>query len=539
MHVNRLIGIFVAAFAFFLLFGQALPVTDPVESNYALTAKEMVLSHDWVSPRIYGEVWFDKPAMFYWLLAAGYSLFGFTEIAARIVPACFGALGVTLLYWFTARVANHRQALIAAVILGTSFQYFLLSKLLITDSVLFVFNAASLVCFYSGYSATTNKQHWYWLMYAFFGLAVLTKGPVGVLLPGLVMLLFLAHQRKWSELGNMKILTGVLIFTAVALPWFVTMYIKHGEAFVQSFFGVHNYLRATVSEHPKDNVFYYYFAILPLSVMPWTGVVLGGMYEACRKVRNGCGLAAFLLIWLVTFFSFYSLMATKYVTYIFPVLFPAAILAGQFTERLIKEYPRKLGYWVGIPLTLLLVIFAAASYLYLGRINVILVIAISAPVLAYGLWTLVKGNGRRMATAALVCVMVSYLLLSAFVLPIIAQTRSGKEFAGQLMNYRNYQIGTYKFYSTSAVFYSGTVLTRIEDRDTVNAFRQDSLDWSAKYTMPINTVQEFADHQGGNKLLIIVPKLRKQQFEAQMAGGAQWVQLGQSDAYLFYQLETK
>ena len=96
MSKNYWLGLGVAAI-FLLFFGNgSLLITDSVESNYALTAKEMVLGGDWLSPQIYGRYWFDKPVLFYWLTALGFKIFGFTEFGARFFPAVFGMLGLGL-----------------------------------------------------------------------------------------------------------------------------------------------------------------------------------------------------------------------------------------------------------------------------------------------------------------------------------------------------------------------------------------------------------------------------------------------------------
>ena len=125
---------------------SSLLVTDSVESNYALTAKEMVLSGDWVSPQIYGHYWYDKPVFFYWLTALSYKLFGFTEFASRFFPAVFGMASIALLGWAGSKLYNARTGFYSAVILVSSVEFFLISKSIITDAVLFFFFSATLLC---------------------------------------------------------------------------------------------------------------------------------------------------------------------------------------------------------------------------------------------------------------------------------------------------------------------------------------------------------------------------------------------------------
>ena len=111
--------IFLAALTFYLSFNAYIPVTDPVESNYALTAKEMVMSGDWLSPRIYGHYWFDKPIMIYWLIALSFKVFGITEFAARLPVAVFSAGSVAFVYWFGQKLFdNAKVALLSALVLA-------------------------------------------------------------------------------------------------------------------------------------------------------------------------------------------------------------------------------------------------------------------------------------------------------------------------------------------------------------------------------------------------------------------------------------
>lgn len=236
----------------FFLGNWGIAITDPVESNYALTAKEMLQAGNYLSPQIYGNYWYDKPIFFYWEVIAAFKLFGINEWAARFFPALFGISGLLMTYWFTQKLFNRLTALVATVILGTSLEYWLISKTVITDMTLFVFFNAALIFFYLGYYF--KKRNYYYGAYFFAGMAVLTKGPIGLLLPGLIVVLFLVSQRDYKELLHMKWLGGIAIFVLTAGPWYYYMYSVHGMDFIDTFLGVHNVLRATVSEHPRDNV---------------------------------------------------------------------------------------------------------------------------------------------------------------------------------------------------------------------------------------------------------------------------------------------
>ncbi|MCD8359889.1 MAG: glycosyltransferase family 39 protein [Acidaminococcaceae bacterium] len=140
----------------------------------------------------------------------GFKLFGFTEFAARFFPACFGLAGMGLLVWGAKKLFDDKTAFYSGLVLLTSVEFFLISKSVITDAILFFFFSGSLLFFYLGYS--TPQKKYYYGMYACAALATLTKGPIGFLLPGLIMFLFLAFDKGWREIKHMKLCSGSLLF---------------------------------------------------------------------------------------------------------------------------------------------------------------------------------------------------------------------------------------------------------------------------------------------------------------------------------------
>ncbi len=335
----------------------ALAVTAPVEVNYAQTAKEMLAAGDYLSPQIYGNYWYDKPIFFYWELIAAFSVFGVTDFAARFFPALFAAVGLVMTYAFARRLYDERTAFRAAIILGTGVLYSFLAKLILTDMSLFVFFGGTLAAFFIGYYE--REQKYFYIAYACAGLAVLTKGPIGLLLPGLVILVFLALARDFSALRRMCIPTGLLVFAAVCAPWYIYMYFVHGADFVNTFLGIHNVLRATVSEHAQWDVWYFYLGIYFIGMFPWSFALPLALYRAWRIRPDIDVRTLFLLVWAIVVPVFFQFMATKYPTYSFPAFLPTAIL----TARLLAKNPRvlKVGAILGMGLYLA-VVFVVTNY---------------------------------------------------------------------------------------------------------------------------------------------------------------------------------
>ncbi len=479
-----------------LFFGNGqLLVTDSVESNYALTAKEMVLSNDWLSPQIYGHYWYDKPIMFYWLTALAFKIFGFTEFAARLFPALFGLAGLGLVCYGGYRLYDEKVGFFSGVLLLSSIEFFLISKSIITDAVLFCFFSASLLFFYLGYKE--DKAVFWYLMYASAGLAVLTKGPIGVLLPGLIITLFLLWQRDWRVLRRCKFFSGVLLCAVIAVPWYAAMYSLHGSDFINTFFGVHNFLRATVSEHPRDNVWYYYLLVNILALFPWSALVPMCLWRRYRQQQPLEEQEKFLLLWAAAVFCFFQCVATKYITYTYPLLFPMSIFLAQ---ELVKEHKpfltRSYMLFVGIVLAALL---GAAFWAdKAGILNCehlfVLPLSLIGGMLLYIF--LQSRCGKVLALAGL-CICF-YLSLIYGVAISLSEERSAKGLGELLANTSNTKAGVYGAYPTSAVFYSGKVLVKLLPAERMSTYRPQGLSWNSKNVMP------FADLDAENYSVVIV-----------------------------------
>lgn len=511
--------IFAVSLTFYLLFAHLQAITDPVESNYALTAREMLLSGDWLSPQIYGQYWFDKPIFYYWVVAASFKIFGISELAARIGSAVFAALGVTLVYWFAAKVSTVKKGLIAAVILATSLQYIVFAKLIHTDTALFFFANAVLVCFYLGFIRYKNTRNWYFLIYPCAAMAVLTKGPVGVLLPAMIIFAFLLAQKNWREVKKMYLLRGFIIFAVVALPWYVLMYAKHGATFIETFFGIHNYLRATVSEHPRSNVFFYYPLLLMAATLPWTGLGLLSFYHgALAAWRNRCVLSRFCLIWIGVYILFYSAMATKYPTYIFPVLFPLAVLIAQHLSSF--SLGKKATFaWIVFPFSLMFTVFIFLLWHFLPGYSMHFYALVIVLLGLTGWYQLKCGDIVKTLPAAAASIVTVFLFLAITAFPHAAESHSDKDWAAQIQPYDAENIGFYRQYSTSAVFYSGKTLIKVVGEQERKNYNPKAKDWSRKHTMPVQSLQEFAQIPGAKKNILFVEKSKWAQFMAESQTG--------------------
>lgn len=504
--------IFWAAAILLLFFmNDSLLITDSVESNYSETAKEMLLSGDWISPQIYGTYWFDKPIMSYWLITLGFKLFGITEFGARFFPSLSGLAGLWLTVWFGKKIFSEKIGYLAGAILLTSLQFFTISKSILTDGMLFFFFNGALACFYLGYS--TENKNYYYGTYAGAALATLTKGPIGFLLPGLIITLFLIWERNWRELKVCKLFTGTLLFFLIAAPWYGTMFHLHPD-FYGKFFGTHNFLRAKVSEHPRDDVFWYYTAINILANYAWIGLFPGMLkdliYKAGKWIVPACR-EKFLLLWFFTIFFFYQNMATKYITYTYPILLPLAVLLAAY----IVKQGEELNIKGMLTIDLIIYIGLAVTAIYLPGYNpealdydpkIIVTFCSCAGLIIWTSWKRLRGASVRKT--------IMYVMLCAFMMNLLAVKVLAQGLMANASGYRAAQyvmanvpkdamLYSFGSYPTSAVFYTGREIKELIRPGDEYQYDPQGFSWSAKNVMPyIN----YKDAQKSDKFAIIVEK---------------------------------
>jgi 4-amino-4-deoxy-L-arabinose transferase-like glycosyltransferase len=319
-----LLVIVVSSLIMFFNLGS-IPLLDPDEPVYAETAKEMLQFNDWLSPRIYGQFWYDKPPMYYWLVAMSFKVFGINEFAARFPSALLAIVCAVYIYFAVARLFNKRAGVLSALVLTTSLEFFYLGKAAVTDITL-------TLCFTVCLLSYLEKR--YYLFYIFAGLATVTKGPIGFLFPAGIIFFYMVATRSFSEMLRMKLPFGILIYLLVAAPWYWFMYQLHGSAFIDTFIGFHNITRFTSPEHPEGVLWYYFIPVLIIGFMPWTAVMVQAVWASMTQSRNHFKPLLFLLIWTLFIFIFFSISRTKLVSYILPMYPPLAIIVGWYLDRI-------------------------------------------------------------------------------------------------------------------------------------------------------------------------------------------------------------
>jgi 4-amino-4-deoxy-L-arabinose transferase-like glycosyltransferase len=298
---------------------RALPLTDPDEVFYAGTAREMLAQRSFLTPLLFGHPQFEKPPLTYWLLAASFSMFGSTPVAARAIPALAGILGALAAYRFTRRVASGSAAALAAFVTLSGMLYLGQSIALLTDMVFTSLLAGAAWAFYRWHDERRDSS--LCLFAALLGLAVLTKGPVGVVIVLAAAMAFLAIERDRSRLRAFFLHPWWLVFLAVAGPWYLWATVVHGRAFTWEFLVHDNWHRILWAEHENFDTWHFYPAVILLGMFPWTVFFpfLGRSFARHRR------LVTFLLCNIGATYLVFAFAHSKLASYILP-LFPALSL---------------------------------------------------------------------------------------------------------------------------------------------------------------------------------------------------------------------
>ena len=507
MKLSRLTPVMFIVWLVFYMFGNnMLPITDPVESNYALTAKEMVLSGDWLSPQIYGTYWYDKPIMIYWLIALSFKLFGIADWVVRLPSAIFGALSVATMYQSMRTISGKwALGLIGGSVLGTSLMFWTVAHGIITDMVLLY--TTLMVMIYSYKGMVEQKPYAMIVAYVFAGLGVLTKGPVALVLPGMILLVFAGINRSWSMVKAIFDWRGILAFCAVCFPWYAYMYSVHGQDFIDGFLGLHNVTRATQSEHPEDNVWWYYLAIFLGASMPWTGAVIYGIIDGLKQRHTGF---IYNMTWGVGIVLFYTLMATKYPLYTFVSLVPFSAIGAMGVMKLIRKGKSRALKWIIVGPTLLLWLAYVAGTFFApwGFYFLLYVVVAIAVLLMLHAWFTRRGY-RLVTIIVLGTMVISSIVVVEGLEPFIKQ-RSNIDVVPVVDSYDG-DVYYYNGYSTATVYYTGHKIIKIngdesrwDDRDKL---RKRSAEWSKKYLMEQIDEEEFNKIiASGKPVMLIVPK---------------------------------
>lgn len=302
----------LALISFYLPLSLA-PLFDLDEGAFSEATREMLTGKDYITTYLNGDLRFDKPILIYWLQLLSVKLFGLHEFALRLPSAIAGTLWVAVTYLFSRRFLGRDVAFYAALFMLSALQINLIAKAAIADGLLNLFIAVTMFGIYLYY--TTEKRRYLYAAFLFMALGFLTKGPVAILIPFVVSLLFFSLRgrfRLWLKTAFDPI--GLLLFAVVALPWYLLEYQAQGMAFIDGFFLKHNLHRFDTSMERHSGGWYYYLIVILIGLLPFTYPVLKAFRSPKKLIAHD--LTRYLLLWFGFVFLFFSLSGTKLPHYI-------------------------------------------------------------------------------------------------------------------------------------------------------------------------------------------------------------------------------
>ena len=319
-----------------------IPFIDRDEGEYATVALEMIQRGDYVVPHVNGRLYFEKPPLFYWLMAISFEVFGQNETAGRLPSAVSGLALVALLGWFGSRRAGQNFGFLTAALASTSFMMILLSRVALLDTLLTLWTTGSLVLFFEGYlAAPEQERRFFYGGWASMSLAFLTKGPVGVVVILAALLpLALLNRNLMATLKRIRIIEGLAIFLLISGPWFLLAGLREGQALWREFFWDQHFTRFTKVVLGHGAPAWFYLPVLAVFVWPWFFFALPEWWRGLRKngrerraTDAGAQFDFFLSVWLVTSLVFFSITQTKQPNYIMPVVPAVILLAARWWQR--------------------------------------------------------------------------------------------------------------------------------------------------------------------------------------------------------------
>ena len=342
------------------------PLTVPDEGRYVEIPREMVVSGNYLTPRLNGVKYFEKPVFFYWLEAFSIKVFGLNEFTLRLWPALFALFGCLAVAVSGARMFGRRTGLLSAVVLATSILYYVLSRAIILDMPVSILLTLALLSFLMGtHEVPGLKRRLYlWGFAVFAALAVLTKGLIGILIPGMVIGAWILLLGEWQMLKTLYLPSCLALFVLIAAPWHIMVGMANPE-FFQFYFIHEHFQRFLTKEHGRYQPFWYFIPIIALGLFPWSVFLLQAIKHSIPsswRERHEHRDALFLLLWAGLVFLFFSASSSKLVPYILPVFPPLALLIGRYLAAAwdSRDFP---GLRAGYTAVLILSMIFAAAFL--------------------------------------------------------------------------------------------------------------------------------------------------------------------------------
>jgi len=452
--------LFLAIVAIYFLGLGHLPFVGPDEPRYAEVAREMFLRHDWVTPTLGGHIWFEKPALLYWMMIASFKLFGVTEWSARLPGALCGLLTIAAVFVVGRRMERDDKGfqgyafwsvLAAATMIGlvgfsraASFDIVLTMTTAWTLAFYFLYDLAD------GRTGDGEPRRRFLIgFYAFIGLSLLAKGLVGIVIPAGVLGLYHLFQRRLPARKTLiSVVWGLPLVMIVAAIWYAPVISRHGWLFIDQFFIQHHFARYVSNKYHHAQPIYYYLIIVPLLALPWTIFLFDGLLQCKSWWRSKTTapnrldeplnrLMVFCFAWLLFPLIFFSFSGSKLPGYVLPLLPAAAFLASRQLWRVGADSKR----WPLRMTAALFLLFAMGALVYAwrtGNFSHTAALLLAAPLAVAGCAAFFFSRKQAVSVLLLTAGTVFVLIVAMFgVAPAFAEGDSSRGLL-QLAGARSY-----------------------------------------------------------------------------------------------------
>jgi 4-amino-4-deoxy-L-arabinose transferase-like glycosyltransferase len=348
----------------------AIGFVGPDEPRYVWVARDMAETGDWVTPRLYGKPWFEKPVLYYWGAAASFKLFGISEAAARLPSAIFALVATLSMAWLALRIFGAETARWLLLLLPTTAGMIGFSHAAATDmpfagtlTIAMVFAAVIVGLTRNDKSPILPRTPWLGLLFFgfFLGLAVLAKGPAAIILSGGAVLLWATFTKCWRDAFRCLHPVAIASFCFTALPWYV-LCARLNPDFFQVFIIEHNFKRFLTPEFQHVQPFWYYIPILLIGFLPWTLALLSTALLGCIRYwryRRYSATSFFLLCWALFCLVFFSVSKSKLPGYILPAIPALGLFLAKSYVQLTSRQSR-IFRWIQFGAGILSVAFGVA-----------------------------------------------------------------------------------------------------------------------------------------------------------------------------------
>ncbi|MFZ4479523.1 MAG: ArnT family glycosyltransferase [Rhodoferax sp.] len=322
-----------------LLLAALRPLAVPDEGRYGEIGRWMLVSADWLTPRLNGSPFFHKPPLLHWLEAASLAVFGVNELALRLVPASHAGLMLVCLYLAGRSLAGEQTARRAAVMLGASLSFLIGGQYVNHDMLVATWIGVAIWCFAFAFMAGERPSaKLARLGFAACALGMLSKGLIGIALPGMVILIWLVWTRQLKKIIHLPWLSGLALFGAIALPWFAVAWQKYPQLLDYMFIN-QQFTRYTASTYNNPQPWWFYLAALLLLLFPWVFFAFARRGQTVAAPPVGKEWIALCWVWLVSIVAFFSIPNSKLIGYVLPVVPALALLAALGWQRSIAHRP--------------------------------------------------------------------------------------------------------------------------------------------------------------------------------------------------------